>query len=105
MAGAADGAATLRLASLHAVPAECNPAGTDCRRLGVALTQLRLDDTSVPLDDARFVAGWHTSELGLRWTNGAGLLDVGGASVVELRLAATALRYAVPARADRIMAA
>jgi hypothetical protein len=92
-----DGARTLRILSRHATPAECMPASMDYRCLGVALTAVRLDDGSLPLDHVRFIAGWQAPEPGLRWTDGAAVLDVAGARVVELRLAAVSLRYKVTA--------
>jgi hypothetical protein len=92
-----DRARTLRILSRHAIPGECMAASMDSRRLGVALTEVRLDDESLPLDHARFIAGWQAPEPGLRWTDGAAILDVAGARVVELRLAAVSLRYKVPA--------
>lgn len=87
------GTRRLHIASRHAAPAELIPASADWHRLGIALTHLRLDDEPVALDDPRFVRGWHDAEPGLRWTDGAGELDLGGAGIVELRLARVPLRY------------
>jgi hypothetical protein len=93
-----DGAATLRLSSRHAAPAELLPDGTDTRRLGVALCGLWFDGVAVALADARLGRGWHAPEPGLRWTDGEALLEVSGVSVVQLRLATPGLRYAVDRR-------
>jgi hypothetical protein len=93
-----DDTAVLSITSRQAVPAEFDAEGTDCRPLGVALTGLRLDGEWVGLEDARLLGGWHAAEPGLRWTDGAGKLDVSGCSIVELRFAAIALRYPLPHR-------
>ena len=90
------GSRTLRIASRHAAPAELVAASADWRRLGIAVTGLRFDDEPVALDDPRFLRGWHGAEPGLRWTDGAGELDVGGGGIVELRLARVPLRYVMP---------
>ncbi len=96
-----DNTRTLRIASRRAAPAELDPESTDCRRLGVPVAQLRLDDEPVPLDNLRLAQGWHVPEPGLRWTDGAAVLDVAGASVVELRLAPMRMCYTVPAAPPR----
>jgi autotransporter passenger strand-loop-strand repeat protein len=80
------GASRLALHSRRARPAELDPASDDTRLLGVAVRALRLDGCETPLDDRRFAAGWHAAEHDLRWTDGAGVLSVEGASVVELLL-------------------
>ncbi len=90
-------AATLRLRSRDAAPAELALDSDDTRRLGIALIGLRLDGEAVALDDARLVAGWHAAEPGLRWTGGDALIRLDGASIVELALAPERLRYSVPA--------
>lgn len=93
-----DGARQLVLRSRRFVPAwsetaENEAAGADTRRLGVALAELTLDETAVPLDAPRLAAGWHAPESGLRWSDGAGAIDVRGATLVALRLAAAGARY------------
>ena len=81
-------------------------ASTDWRRLGVALAQLRLDGEAVALDDPRASsAAGIGAEPGLRWTDGAGELDVGGAGIVELRFARVAIRYAVSPPREVMVAA
>lgn len=89
-----DGAARLQIESRQAAPAELNPASDDFRRLGVPVTHLHLDGEMVGLDDSRFLSGWHATESGLRWSNGRGVLDVAGVSIVELRLIRGLVRYA-----------
>ena len=95
-----DGTRRLRLVSRQARPVEheleFDRATGDRRRLGVALAELRLDDAAVALADARLAEGWHAAEPGLRWTDGAAVLDVTGVAVVELRLAAIPLPYVAP---------
>jgi autotransporter passenger strand-loop-strand repeat protein len=91
-----EGTTTLRVVSRQFAPAELDPASTDHRRLGVALTHLRIDHERLALDHPRFLGGWQACETKLRWTDGAGVLDVSGACVVELRFAPASARYAVP---------
>lgn len=97
-----EAAATLRIVSRQFAPAELDPASTDRRRLGVALTHLRLDHERLALDHPRFLGGWQACESKLRWTDGAGVLDVRGACVVELRFTPGSARYAVPPAAAGI---
>ncbi len=70
------GTRRLRLASRHVVPAEIMPDNPDHRRLGVAVTGLRLDGASLPLDARVCGAGWHAPEAGLRWTDGGAMLTL-----------------------------
>lgn len=91
-----DGARDLAILSRQAVPGEIEPTSDDCRHLGVALCEIRLDGVSLPLDDPRLVRGWQACEPGLRWTDGAAILDVRGASLVELRFARGGLSYQLP---------
>ena len=95
------GVRRLRLASRQATPAEFDRVNADPRRLGVAVAQVRLDGMVVPLDDARLLDGWHAPEPGFRWTDGAAVLDVTGARMVELRLAAIPLPYVAPTPTDQ----
>lgn len=89
------GTGTVRLVSRSAVPAHVIPTSDDHRRLGAAITALRLDEAEINLGTARAGAGWHVAEPGLRWTNGNAELDVAGAA--RLRIAAAPLmRYWLP---------
>ena len=81
-----DDAARLRIVSRSAHPAELDACSADWRRLGVALTGLRIDGAAVPLDDARLEAGWLPAETGLRWTGGEAVLAAPPGSVVEMCL-------------------
>lgn len=89
------GAARLTLRSRTARPSDLDPASNDTRRLGAALLQLRLDGAEVVLSEPRLCSGWLPAEDGLRWSNGAGEIDVQGASTIDLRFGAW-LRYLVP---------
>jgi parallel beta-helix repeat protein len=71
------------------VPAHLAGHGHDPRRLGVAVSAIRLDGTSLPLDDARLGAGWHPPEPGWRWTAGNAAIATAGAQEVALSLAIT----------------
>ena len=89
------GARRLLLRSRRARPAEMKPDSDDTRLLGIALDAFWLDGVAVPLDAACFASGWLPPEPEWRWSDGAAILDVHGASVVEFRLAPL-LRYVVP---------
>ena len=70
------GAKVAVLRSRSFVPAYVMPGSDDHRVLGVGVTALVLDGRAVDL--AGLGAGWHGAEAGLRWTDGAGRLDVRG---------------------------
>lgn len=92
------GARAVRLRSRTVVPAQGRVVAEDHRRLGVAVTGLRLDGCTIALDDAMLAEGWHAVEDGLRWTDGDAALPCLGGAVVEVSVAALE-RYAVAARA------
>lgn len=84
------------LRSRSGVPAETHSNGRDGRRLGVALSDLRVD--RAPIADAAFAAGWHGQEDGWRWTDGNGALDVNGARELTFAVARTETYWLPPAR-------
>ncbi len=90
------GARWLRVVSRSAVPREIDRK-QDARRLGVAVTHLVLDGEAVPLASARLGGGFHPVETdrgsAWRWTDGEAVVEVCGASRVELRFATQWLRY------------
>jgi hypothetical protein len=95
-------ARTLRVLSRSAVPAEVDEDGTDGRTLGVPLCALLIDDAWTPTAHGRLRRGWHAPDRdGLRWSDGAGEIDVRGARTLALRLAAGLMRYPVRASAAR----
>ena len=69
------------------VPFETRAGETDTRRLGVAIADVRLDGRAVALDDAAFTAGWAAAEAAWRWTEGLGVIEVGGATRVSFDVA------------------
>lgn len=75
------------------VPAHLAGQGHDARRLGIAISAIRLDGLVVPLDDARLIAGWHPPEAGWRWTAGKATIATAGAREVALTLAITGLYW------------
>lgn len=78
---------TLRLRSRHFQPVWDTLHGADTRRLGVAVTSLRLNGKRVAADDARRrAAGWHPPESGWQWTNGDAKLCVGRAQRLDVGL-------------------
>ncbi len=93
-------AAGSRLTSRTFIPAEVIPGSDDHRRLGVAVTAIRMAGELVALDDPRLGAGWHPPEPGLRWT--AGDAEILGSDVTIETLAAGAVYWPEdgPAAAD-----
>jgi T5SS/PEP-CTERM-associated repeat protein/uncharacterized repeat protein (TIGR03803 family) len=81
------------LESRSFVPAWTTPEIRDHRRLGVAVTSLYLDGVPMALDDERLGAGWHAGEDGLRWTDGAAVINVSGARTLSITLANIAGAY------------
>jgi hypothetical protein len=81
------GAGQVRIGSRIWIPDQTRPGESDTRRLGVAVADIRLDGRDLTLGDARLVAGWHGAEAGWRWTDGNGLIDVGGARTLRFRIA------------------
>jgi hypothetical protein len=71
------GARVAVLRSRSFVPGHVVAGSDDHRQLGVGVTGLWLDGRAVELDEQR--DGWHAPEAGLRWTDGAGRLEVRGA--------------------------
>ena len=69
------GATKIELHSRSVVPSDLDPAANDRRRLGIALTSLRLDGQPIPLDSPA-LTGCHAPEPAWRWTNGAACLHL-----------------------------
>jgi hypothetical protein len=80
------GARTVQIESRCFKPNEIRAEGNDTRILGVGVLGLALDDTQIPLDDARLTSGWHEPEPVLRWTKGAASLRTQGARTLTIRL-------------------
>ncbi|MCX7381068.1 MAG: Hint domain-containing protein [Alphaproteobacteria bacterium] len=80
-------AGRLVIHSRQRVPAWVEDASDDPRTLGVAVAGMVLDGHALTLDDRRLGAGWHATEDGLRWSDGAGEIDVRGARRLEVRIA------------------
>jgi hypothetical protein len=63
--------------SSSARPCDMFPANSDHRELGLAVAEVSLNDTPLPLDDeTRFLSGWHRLEDTFRWTNGNAVLQI-----------------------------
>jgi hypothetical protein len=75
-----------QLCSRRWVPAELDPAGTDRRRLGVAVWQLWLDDTELSLSDDRLGEGWHDAERGWRWSDGQAAIRLTAAGTLRVAI-------------------
>lgn len=65
----------------------------DDRRLGVAVTGIRLDDTELTLADERLGAGWYGMEDGFRWTDGDATVRAEGATRLEVSIMLGLVRY------------
>jgi hypothetical protein len=76
----------LELVSGAGVPERLRPGSGDGRMLGVAIAGPVWDGVAAELDGARFVAGWHAAEDGLRWSDGRGVIDVSGLADVAFTL-------------------
>jgi hypothetical protein len=81
--------ANLRLVSRVWTPAHVQPGSDDTRRLGLAISQLRLDQHDIAPDSPTFASGWHAPEPEWRWTDGNPALDVTGAHELSFRVAMT----------------
>ena len=80
------GTRTVQIESRRFKPNEIRAEGNDARSLGVGVLGLALDNTQIPLDDARLTSGWHDPEPVLRWTTGAASLKTQGARTLTIRL-------------------
>ena len=95
------GARTLRLLSRVWVPAQTDPTSDDTRSLGVALSNLRLDDQPLDLADPRLGDGWHPPEPEWRWTAGDARIAVTGGRMLQFELATGGRYWADPPAGDR----
>jgi hypothetical protein len=81
-------------------PADLDPASLDCRRLGVAITDVTVDGRLVDAGDTRFMSGFHTPELRgrrwFRWTDGAAVFDASGAREIAFRVQAVSPVWQTP---------
>jgi hypothetical protein len=95
------GAASIRLESRYAIPADLAPYSDDRRRLGVAVSRITVrsdaGDIEIPADHPMLSRGWHTPEHAggkvWRWTDGDAdllLAPAAGAVMVEVQVQSTA---------------
>ena len=78
--------ASVRLISRSVVPVWTTSTVKDNRRLGVAVSAIRLDDKTLPINDTRLVGGWYEPEAQLRWTDGNATVMAGGARTFEVTI-------------------
>ena len=86
---------TVRLISRHLIPGIVRPNFTqrgapDFRRLGIAVSELRLDGNPVPPGDSRRLSGWHGvsqhPKESWEWTSGDASIATNGATRLEVTL-------------------
>ena len=80
---------SVRLVSRSVIPAWTGESATDARRIGVAVSSVRLDGLVLSLNDARLVGGWYQPESHLRWTDGNATVMTGGARTLEVTIRPT----------------
>lgn len=103
--------ATLKLVSNAGVLAQLAPGLADHRRLGVAVSEVRVNGQPLPLDGAAFGAGFHPLETrqaaAWRWTDGEASLrlDLEAQAMVETTLWMVAPSWKRPAAQLRLVKA
>jgi hypothetical protein len=70
--------------------------GADRRRLGVAVSSLRLNGRAVPPGDPRRATGWHPAEDGWQWTDGEATIVAGTSSTLDVTLVRIARYWTSP---------
>jgi Hint domain len=104
-------ASSLTLRSNASVLAQVMPGLGDGRRLGIAVSSLRVDGAEVALESDAFGAGFYPVErhetIGWRWTNGESVLalDLAAPAMIEVNLAMVAPSWKRPATALRLVQA
>lgn len=103
----ADSQGDLVLLSNAMVPAECDAASRDRRRLGIDVASLEVETVAgnrrIALSDRSLRSGWHNDEFTHRWTNGEAVIPAAmleGGHALSIRLNETA-RYVVDPAAER----
>jgi hypothetical protein len=86
----------VRLRSRHMRPLWNSSAGIDQRRLGVAVSAVRLDGKPVPPGDPRRAGGWHAAESDWQWTDGDATLATGAGAVLEVTVVRIARYWTSP---------
>lgn len=80
----------LVLCSPSGVLAHIMPGMTDRRRLGVAVSAVRIDGETIALDSALFGDGFHPTEshgaMAWRWTDGEGVIGVNGRGACKIEI-------------------
>jgi hypothetical protein len=103
------GAEALTLRSVSAAPTFADPWSEDRRRLGLAIEAVTLDGRRVEPGDRCFGEGFYPPERGardwFRWTDGAGMVQTGGARALGFRLRGTARSWQAPTPVARPMRA
>jgi hypothetical protein len=90
------GARDIRLLSRAAIPAQCETASGDHRRLGIAVAGMTADGQTIHLDDPRLTTGWHQPEAGWRWTDGEATLILEGIRSLQINVALTTTYWVAP---------
>lgn len=94
------GTCRLAINSTSSRAADLDPASLDCRRLGVAITDITVDGMLVDADDQRFMSGFHIPERRgrrwFRWTDGAAVFDTSSAREIAFTVQAVSPIWQVP---------
>jgi hypothetical protein len=96
-------AGELKLVSNAGKPSELIPGHGDNRRLGVAVSEVRVDGEALDLNSEAFGAGFHPVELddrmSWRWTDGEANLTLAAPALVEIVVPMIAPSWSRPAAA------
>jgi hypothetical protein len=86
------GISRLTINSSSSRPADLDPGSLDCRRLGIAITDMIVDGKLIDESDPRFIFGFHAPEYRgrrwFRWTDGTAAFDATGARDVAFTVQA-----------------
>ncbi|MDD2876394.1 MAG: Hint domain-containing protein [Acidiphilium sp.] len=95
------GARCVLLESSASCPTEIDPASSDRRRLGIAITDVTADGLLLDAADQRFGAGFHPPERRgrrwFRWTDGTAAIDVVGVREIAFTVQAVSAIWQLPA--------
>ena len=98
----APGVQSVRLISRAWVSAHVLADSNDTRMLGVAIANVRLDGTTLALDDPRLCSGWHVAEAQWRWTDGDAVLALAGVRELAFNVVMTGSYWEAPPELEKV---